>query len=65
MMGKCISSRHRHRHWHGHHYWHHRHYRRYYGSYGYYAPRSCGDPRYYRGGPGVTFSFGTGGYRGW
>ena len=28
--------------------------------YGYY-----GGPRYYGGGPGVTFSFGSGGYRGW
>ena len=55
-----ISSRHRH--------WSHRHYRPYYGSYGYYAPRSYGyygGPRYYGGGPGVTFSFGSGGYRGW
>ena len=37
-------------------------------SYGYYAPRShgyYGGPRYYGGGPGVTFSFGSGGYRGW
>jgi len=45
-----------------------RHYRPYYRSYGYYAPRSYGyygGPRYYGGGPGVTFSFGTGGYRGW
>lgn len=57
------------RHWrgHGHHYghrhWHHRHYRPHYGSYGYYAPRSYGyygGPRYYGGGPGVTFSFGSG-----
>ena len=24
-----------------------------------------GGPRYYGGGPGVTFSFGSGGYRGW
>jgi hypothetical protein len=51
----------------------HRHYR----SYGYYAPRRhyrsygyapgrygyYGGRRYYGGGPGVTFSFGTGGYR--
>ena len=38
-----------------------RHYRPYYRSYGY-APRP-----YYGGygGPGVTFSFGGGGYRGW
>jgi hypothetical protein len=62
-----ISARHRHRHWHGHHHWHHRHYRPYYGSYNYYAPRPYGyyGPRYYGGGPGVTFSFGSGGYRGW
>ena len=42
---------------------------RYYSSYlGYYAPRPhgyYGGPRYYGGGPGVTFSFGSGGYRGW
>jgi hypothetical protein len=67
-----ISAQHRHRHWHGHHHWGHRHYRPYYGSYNYYAPRSYGyygprhyGPRYYGGGPGVTFSFGSGGYRGW
>jgi hypothetical protein len=62
-----ISSRHRHRHWHGHHHWHHRHYRPYYGSYGYHAPRPYGyyGPRYYGGGPGITFSFGSGGHRGW
>ena len=69
-----ISSQHRHRHWHGHHHrqhrhWghhHHRHWghhhRPYYNSYGY-APRShgyYGGPRYYGGGPGVTFSFGGG-----
>jgi hypothetical protein len=66
-----ISSRHRHGHWRGHHHhrhWGHRHHRPYYNSYGY-APRShgyYGGPRYYRGGgPGVTFSFGSGGYRGW
>ena len=61
-----ISSRH-HRHWHGHHHWHHRHYRPYYGSYGYHAPRQYGyyGPRYYGGGPGITFSFGSGGHRGW
>jgi hypothetical protein len=53
------------------HHWRHRHYRPYYGSYNYYAPRPYGysrpygyyGPRYYGGGPGVTFSFGTGGYR--
>ena len=66
-----ISAQHRHRHWHGHHHghrhWHHRHYRPHYGSYNYYAPRPHGyyGPRYYGGGPGVTFSFGSGGYRGW
>ena len=64
-----ISAQYRHR-WHGHrhHHWGHRHYRPYYGSYNYYAPRPYGyygHPRYYGGGPGVTFSFGSGGYRGW
>src|SRR5215203_5155258 len=63
-----ISAQYRHR-WHGHHHhhWGHRHYRPYYGSYNYYAPRRYGyyGPRYYGGGPGVTFSFGSGGYRGW
>jgi len=61
-----ISARHRYGHWHGHHHWRHRHYRPYYGSYNY-APRPYGyyGPRYYGGGPGVTFSFGSGGYRGW
>jgi hypothetical protein len=54
------------RHWRYRH-WGHHHYRPYYRSYGYYAPRSYGyyGPRYYGGGPGITFSFGTGGYRGW
>jgi hypothetical protein len=71
-----ISAQYRHRHWgHGHHHWGHRHYRPYYGSYNYYAPRRYGyhgpryyggyGPRYYGGGPGITFSFGSGGYRGW
>lgn len=67
-----ISSRQRHRHWRGHHHhhrhWGHRHHRPYYNSYGHYAPRSYGyygGPRYYGGGPGITFSFGSGGYRGW
>jgi hypothetical protein len=62
-----ISSQHRHRHWRHHHWGHRHHYRPYYRSYGYYAPRRYGHygPRYYGGGPGVTFSFGTGGYRGW
>ena len=60
-----ISSQHRHWRGHHHHYrhWGHRHYRPYYNSYGYYAPRSYGyygGPRYYGGGPGVTFSFGGG-----
>jgi hypothetical protein len=60
-----ISSQYRHRHWRGHHHhhwghhhhrhWGHHHYRPYYNSYGYY-----GGPRYYGGGPGVTFSFGGG-----
>lgn len=61
---------HRHHHWghHRHHHWgHHHHYRPYYRSYGHYAPRPYGyhGPRYYGGGPGITFSFGGGGYRGW
>ena len=62
-------AQYRHRHWRGHHHhhWGHRHYRPHYGSYNYYAPRRYGyyGPRYYGGGPGVTFSFGSGGYRGW
>jgi hypothetical protein len=59
-----ISSRHRH--W-RHHHWGHHHYRPYYNSYSYYRPRPYGyyGPRYYGGGPGISFSFGTGGYRGW
>ena len=64
-----ISSRHRHGHWRGHHHhhhrWGHRHHRPYYNSCGY-APRPYGGyygrPGYYGGGPGVTFSFGSGGY---
>jgi len=54
------------RHW-RHRHWGHHHYRPYYRSYGYYAPRPYGyyGPRYYGGGPGITFSFGTGGHRGW
>ena len=65
-----LQRAYRHRHWRGHHHhhWGHRHYRPYYGSYDYYAPRPYGyygHPRYYGGGPGVTFSFGSGGYRGW
>jgi len=34
----------------------------------FYAPRPYGyygGPGYYGGGPGVNFSFGSGGYRGW
>jgi hypothetical protein len=58
------GRRHRHR-------WGHRHYRsygyyaprRHYRSYGYAPGRYYGHRRYYGGGPGVTFSFGTGGYR--
>ena len=55
------------RHW-RHRHWGHHHYRPYYRSYGYYAPRRYGyygGPRYYGGGPGISFSFGTGGHRGW
>jgi hypothetical protein len=66
-----ISAQHRrhsrgHNHWRGHR--HHRHYRPYYRSHNYYAPRRYGYARpygYYGGGPGITFSFGSGGYRGW
>src|SRR5438093_11836719 len=61
-----ISAR-RYGHWRGYHYGRHGYYRPYYNSYGYYAPRRYGyygGPRYYGGGPGVSFSFGTGGYRG-
>jgi hypothetical protein len=41
---------------------HHRHgyYRPYYNSYGYQRPYG-----YYGGGPGISFNFGSGGYRGW
>lgn len=64
-----ISARHRHHHWrhhHHHHHWghrhrhwgHHHHHRPYYNSYGYHAPRYYGHRHY--GGPGVTFSFGSG-----
>ena len=66
-----ISARGRHHRHHGyrHHYRHRhyglRHYRPYYGnSYGYYAPRPYYGGYGY-GGPGITFSFGSGGYRGW
>ncbi|KRR16755.1 hypothetical protein CQ14_14265 [Bradyrhizobium lablabi] len=61
-----FSAQHRHWRHHHHHHWGHRHYRPYYGSYNYYAPRAYGyyGPRYYGhrhyGGPGVTFSFGSG-----
>ncbi len=65
-----ISSRRRYRHY------SYRHYRPYYRSYGY-APRpyyggydgGYDGPYYGRGygygGPGISFSFGGGGYRGW
>jgi hypothetical protein len=65
-----ISSRARHHrmHRHHHHYGMHRGhyyryggYRPYYNSYGSYQ-RPYG---YYGGGPGISFSFGSGGYRGW
>jgi hypothetical protein len=68
-----ISSRGRH---HGYHHYRHgyrhgyrhygyRHYRPYYGnSYGYYAPRPYYGGYGY-GGPGISLSFGSGGYRGW
>jgi hypothetical protein len=63
-----ISSRGRHyRHYGYRHYRHYgyRNYRPYYGnSYGYYAPRPYYGGYGY-GGPGISFSFGTGGYRGW
>jgi hypothetical protein len=66
-----LSARKRHhsrRHYRTGRHWSYRHYRPYYRSYGY-APRPYyGDPYGYHygyGGPGVTFSFGTGGYRGW
>jgi hypothetical protein len=65
-----ISSRHRHRHhshrYHGYrHHYGYRNYRPYYGnSYGYYAPRPYYGGYGY-GGPGISFSFGRGGYRGW
>ena len=64
-----ISARGRHHHGYGHHHWrgygHHRHgyYRPGYNSYGYYRTPSYGYGRpygYYGGGPGVTFSFGSG-----
>lgn len=65
------AQRRHHHHWrhhhgmHRHHFHRHGYYRpyapRYYNSYGYYG-RPHG---YYGGGPGVTFSFGSGGYRGW
>jgi Ni/Co efflux regulator RcnB len=66
-----LSARKKHhgrRHYRSDRHWSYRHYRPHYRSYGY-APRPYyGDPYGYRygyGGPGVTFSFGTGGYRGW
>jgi hypothetical protein len=63
-----VSSRGRHYRHHGHRHYRHygyRSYRPYYGnSYGYYAPRPYYGGYGY-GGPGISFSFGTGGYRGW
>ena len=63
-----VSSRGRHyRHYSHRHYRHYgyRSYRPYYGnSYGYYAPRPYYGGYGY-GGPGISFSFGSGGYRGW
>jgi hypothetical protein len=63
-----ISAHRRYRHWRRHHHhWGYHHYRPYYRSYGYAPGRYYGHRyyghRYYGGGPGVTFSFGTGGYR--
>ena len=56
--------RHGYRHY-GYRHYGYRGYRPYYGnSYGYYAPRPYYGGYGY-GGPGVTFSFGTGGYGGW
>jgi len=60
-----VSARSRHHHWRPHYTYrqHYRHgyYRPYYNSYGAYQ-RPYG---YYGSGPGVSFSFGSGGYRGW
>ena len=64
-----FSSRGRHyRHYgyhHGYRHYGYRNYRPYYGnSYGYYAPRPYYGGYGY-GGPGISLSFGSGGYRGW
>ena len=65
-----VSSRGRHYRHYGHRHYRHygygyRSYRPYYGnSYGYYAPRPYYGGYGY-GGPGISFSFGSGGYRGW
>jgi hypothetical protein len=61
-----ISSRGRHYGYrHGYRHYGYRNYRPYYGnSYGYYAPRPYYGGYGY-GGPGISFSFGSGGYRGW
>ena len=63
-----VSSRGRHHRHYGHRHYRHygyRSYRPYYGnSYGYYAPRPYYGGYGY-GGPGISFSFGSGGYRGW
>lgn len=70
-----ISSRGRHygyghgyRHYgyrHGYRHYGYRNYRPYYGNtYGYYAPRPYYGGYGY-GGPGISLSFGSGGYRGW
>jgi hypothetical protein len=63
-IGARSKHRHAYRHHHRHHnHWRHGYYRPYYNSYGYYHRpygyyhRPYG---YYGGGPGVTFSFGTG-----
>lgn len=64
-----ISARKKHRHWRHHHSLRRHHFHRhgyyrpyrphYYNSYGYYGRPHA----YYGGGPGITFSFGSGGYR--
>jgi len=60
-----LSARSRHHHWRPHynyrHHYRHGYYRPYRNSYGYYQ-RPYG---YYGGAPGISFSFGSGGYRGW
>jgi hypothetical protein len=61
-----ISSRGRHYGYrHGYRHYGYRNYRPYYGnSYGYYAPRPYYGGYGY-GGPSISLSFGSGGYRGW